>query len=158
KEAAIESGCYYVVDRWIGGILSNFEVIKASLERLKTLEEYKSKGVFKVLPPIEAGRMIKEYDRLLRLFEGLKGLDSKPDVVIVFDTIKDKTAVSEAIKTNTDIIAILDTNCDPTGIRYPIPGNDDAIKSVSTIVGILKDSIIEARNMFKEVEVDVQPV
>lgn len=157
KEAAVSSGCYYVVDRWIGGILSNFDIIKLSLERLRTLEDYKTKGVFKALPPIEASRMLKEYDRLSRLFEGLKGLDSRPDVLIVVDTIKDRTCVLEAIKTLVDIVAIVDTNCDPSGIKYPIPGNDDAIKSVSMLVRILKDAIVEARSMYKEV-LNAEPV
>jgi small subunit ribosomal protein S2 len=149
-EEAGRSGSYYVVNRWLGGTLTNFRTIKQGLERMRQLERMKEDGTYNQLPKKEVSRLEKERERFEKYLGGLKSMTSLPQAVFVIDPSKETIAVQEAKKLAIPIIAITDTNCDPDLIDYPIPGNDDAIRSIKLITARLSDAVVDGSQRRKE--------
>ena len=145
KEEALRSGMYYVNERWLGGMLTNFKTIKTRIKRLKELEEMEQNGTFDVLPKKEVAQLLKEKERLDKNIGGIKEMKRVPDALFIVDPRKERIAIQEARSLGIPIIAIVDTNCDPEEIDYVIPGNDDAIRAVKLVAGKMADAIIESR-------------
>jgi small subunit ribosomal protein S2 len=149
-EEAVRSGSYFIVNRWLGGTLTNFRTIKGGLERMRMLERMKDDGTYLQLPKKEVSRLEKERARLEKYLGGLKTMGSLPAAVFVIDPAMETIAVEEAHKLGIPIIAITDTNCDPDVIDYVIPGNDDAIRSIKLITQRLADAVVEGAQRRKE--------
>jgi small subunit ribosomal protein S2 len=137
---------FYVNNRWLGGMLTNFSTIKRSLLRLKKIEKMEVDGTFEKLTKKEISRLVKERARLERSLGGIKEMKELPGIVFVIDTRKEAIAVAEAKRLGIPIVAIVDTNCNPDGIDYPIPGNDDAIRAINLFSQIIANAVIEAEN------------
>ncbi len=152
KEEAARSGSYYVVNRWLGGTLTNFRTIKQGLERMKQLERMKDDGTHLQLPKKEVSRLEKERERFEKYVGGLKNMAVLPTAVFVIDPAMETIAVMEAKKLSIPIIAITDTNCDPDLVDFVIPGNDDAIRSIRLITQRLADAAIEGAQRRKETQ------
>ena len=148
KQEAIRSGMYYVTDRWPGGMLTNFATIKKSINRLKDIEKMRTDGTFEKLTKKEIARLEKELAKLNKNFSGIVPMERMPKAAFVVDTKKEETAVREARRLGIPIIGLIDTNSNPDLVDYPIPGNDDATKSIRTVVTIIADTIIEGRKKF----------
>lgn len=149
-EQAKRCEMFYVNHRWLGGTLTNYETIKKSIGRLRELEEMEEDGTFDALPKKEVTQLRREKEKLERNLSGIKEMNGLPDVVFIADTRDEIIAVKEANKLDIPIVAILDTNCDPDYIDYPIPGNDDGIRSIKLICSILADAVIEGRGISLE--------
>ena len=132
---------YYVNHRWLGGMLTNWVTLKSRIERLKTLEQQEVDQVFDLLPKKEASLRLKELEKLRKHLNGIKDMARLPDVAIIVDQKREMTAVRECRKLGIPIISILDTNCDPDLVDIPIPGNDDAVRSIKLILQSLADNI-----------------
>ena len=132
---------YYVNHRWLGGMLTNWVTLKSRISRLKNLEQQEADEVFTSLPKKEASLRKKELEKLRKHLNGIKNMERLPDVVIIVDQKREITAIQECRKLNIPIISILDTNCDPDLVDIPIPGNDDAVRSIKLILTSLTDSI-----------------
>ena len=145
EEAAKKSGMYFVRNRWLGGLLTNFQTVKKSVERLKSIEKMSENGIFEKLTKKEIAKLTKEKDKLLKDLNGIREMGGLPQVIFVIDSKKEEIAVKEAQKLKIPVIGLIDTNCDPDVIDYPIPGNDDALKSVRFIVSLIVESIIDGR-------------
>ena len=145
KEEAERCGMYYVNERWLGGMLTNFETIKTRIQRLKDLEAMIEDGTMDLLPKKEVASLMHEKEKLDKNIGGIKNMTRIPDVMFIVDPRKEKIAVQEAHNLNIPIVAIVDTNCDPEEIDYVIPGNDDAIRAVKLIAGKVADAVIESR-------------
>ncbi|MGH3443045.1 MAG: 30S ribosomal protein S2, partial [Nitriliruptorales bacterium] len=137
---ATRVGMPLVIERWLGGMLTNFETIKTRVGRLRELEAMESEGLFEILPKKEVLELQREHERLETNLGGIREMSKLPDAVWVVDTVKEEIAVREANRLGIPVIAILDTNCDPDLIQYPIPGNDDAIRSVALLTRIVADA------------------
>jgi len=148
-EEAERCGMYYVNQRWLGGALTNFQTIRKSIERLLELERIEEEGRFDLLRKKEAQRKRKEIEKLNKFLCGIKSMKDLPDAVFIVDTRKERIALAEANKLGIPVVAIVDTNCDPDGIDYPIPGNDDAIRSISLFTRRLADMAIEGQEIHK---------
>ena len=136
---------FYVNNRWLGGMLTNYQTISNSINRLKKLENDQEEGLFDQLPKKEALRLNREKTKLNNVLSGIKDMGRLPSAVIITDTRKEAIAVREAKKLGIPIVAIVDTNCDPDPIDYPIPGNDDAIRAIKLVCTVLADAITEGR-------------
>ena len=147
-QEAMRSGMYYVTDRWPGGMLTNFATIKKSINRLKEIEKMREDGTFTQLTKKEVARLEKELAKLNKNFSGIVPMERMPKAIFMVDSSKEDTAVKEARRLNIPIIALIDTNSNPNLIDYPIPGNDDATKSIKVVANILTDTIIEGRKKF----------
>ena len=145
REEAERCDMFYVNQRWLGGMLTNFKTIRKSIDRLKKLEQMREDGLYDVLPKKEVTRLINEEEKLTRNLSGIKNMDSLPDAVFIVDPRKEKIAVAEARKLGIPVIAIVDTNCDPDEIDYIIPGNDDAIIAVRLLTSKIADATLEGR-------------
>ena len=145
KEEAERCGMYYVNERWLGGMLTNFTTIRKRIDRLKKLECMEEDGTFSVLPKKEVIELMKEKEKLTRFLGGIKEMEELPGALFVVDPRKEKIAVAEAKILGIPIIAIVDTNCDPDEVDYVIPGNDDAIRAVKLITAKIADGILEAK-------------
>ena len=144
KTEAERCGMYYVNERWLGGMLTNFKTIQSSIERLKAIEKMSQDGTFEVLTKKEVAKLQKEWDKLEKNLGGIKEMTRIPDAIFVVDPKKEKICVQEAHSLGITLIGIADTNCDPEDLDYVIPGNDDAIRAVKLIVSKMADAIIEA--------------
>ncbi len=145
KEAALMCNMYYVDQRWLGGMLTNFDTIKKRVQRLKDLEKMQEDGTFEVLPKKEVIGLKKEMEKLEKNLGGIKEMNELPGVLFVVDPNKERTAILEAKKLNIPVVGIVDTNCSPEDVNYPIPGNDDAIRSVKLIATVIANAVIEAK-------------
>lgn len=143
---AKRSNSYYVNHRWLGGMLTNWVTLKNRIIRLKVLEQQETEGIFNLLPKKEASLRKTELEKLRRHLNGVKDMEKLPDVVIIIDQKREITAVKECRKLGIPIISILDTNCDPDLVDIPIPGNDDAVRSIKLILKSLTDSINVGRS------------
>ena len=139
---------YYVNHRWLGGMLTNWVTLKSRIERLKTLEKEEADSVFDLLPKKEASQRTKELEKLRKHLDGIKNMNNLPDVAIIIDQKREITAVRECRKLGIPIVSVLDTNCDPDLIDIPIPGNDDAVRSIKLILQALTDSINTGKAKF----------
>ncbi len=137
-------GMYYVNQRWLGGMLTNFKTIQSRIERLKEIETMSEDGTFDVLPKKEVIALKKEWDKLEKNLGGIKNMKRLPDAIFVVDPKKERICVQEAHTLGIPLIGIADTNCDPEELDYVIPGNDDAIRAVKLIVSKMADAVIEA--------------
>src|SRR5262245_26897323 len=145
-EEATRSGTFYVTERWLGGMLTNFKTIRSSVKRLKDLDKMAADGTFEKLAKKEVARLSRERERLEFAFAGIKEMPGLPALVFIIDTKKEKIAVAEANRLGIPIVGIVDTNCDPNVIDYPIPGNDDAIRALKLFAGLVADTVLEARS------------
>jgi small subunit ribosomal protein S2 len=151
-EEATRCGMFYVNHRWLGGTLTNFATIRKSIARLRRLEEMGETGEYDRLPKKEVIHLERERTKLQNALVGIKTMDRLPDAVFIIDPKKEAIAVQEAQRLAVPIVAIVDTNCDPTGIDYPIPGNDDAIRSVRLITSRIADAVLEGRGTLQKRE------
>ena len=149
-ENADRAAMPFVTTRWLGGMLTNFQTVSRRLLRMRELREMERTGAFEYLPKKEAIRLRHEKEKLERNLGGMQNLERLPDAVFVIDTKKEHIAVSEARKLGLPVIAIVDTNCDPDEVDYVIPGNDDAIRSVSLVTRIIADALVEGRQEGRE--------
>ena len=156
KEAAQKSGMYYVDQRWLGGMLTNFKTIKTRVQRLKDLEKMEEDGTFDVLPKKEVILLKKEMAKLEANLGGIKDMEEIPGVIFLVDPKKEYNAIQEAKKLNIPLVGIVDTNCNPEVLDYAIPGNDDAIRAVKLITDVMANAIIEGRQgeSFETVETE----
>lgn len=145
REEATRCGMFYVNQRWLGGMLTNFKTIRQRVYRLKELEKMQEEGVFEVLPKKEVARLKAELERLERFLSGIKDMNELPGAVYVVDPRKERIAVAEARKLGIPVIGIVDTNCDPDEIDYIIPGNDDAIRAIKLISSRIADAVLEGK-------------
>ncbi len=145
KEAAEKSGMYYVNQRWLGGMLTNFETIQKRVQRLNDLETMQEDGTFDVLPKKEVILLKKEMEKLEKNLGGIKEMKEIPGVLFVVDPKKERIAILEARKLNIPVVGLIDTNCNPEDVDYAIPGNDDAIRAVKLIADVMANAIIEGR-------------
>ena len=145
KEAAINSGMYYVDNRWLGGMLTNFKTIRTRVERLKKLEAMEEDGTFEVLPKKEVIQLKKEMAKLENNLGGIKDMEELPGVLFIIDPKKENIAILEAKRLGIPVVGLVDTNCSPENIDYVIPGNDDAIRSVKLIADVIANACIEGK-------------
>ena len=145
KDAAIKSGMYYVNQRWLGGMLTNFDTIQKRIQRLKELETMEQDGTFDVLPKKEVILLKKEMEKLEKNLGGIKEMTELPGVIFLVDPKKERIAVLEAKKLGIPTVGIVDTNCNPEDLDYPIPGNDDAIRAVKLIADVMANAVIEGK-------------
>ena len=145
KEAALKCGMYYVDQRWLGGMLTNFDTIQKRIQRLKDLEAMEQDGTFEVLPKKEVILLKKEMEKLEKNLGGIKEMDKLPGVIFLVDPKKERIAILEAKKLNIPVIGLVDTNCNPEELDYPIPGNDDAIRAVKLIADVMANAVIEGK-------------
>ena len=149
-------GMHYVTERWLGGTLTNFQTIKKNIERLKRSEAQEKEGGVSSLTKKEALKKSREREKLERVLGGIKGMDDLPSVLILIDVYKERIALREANKMKIPVVALVDTNCDPTGVDYIIPGNDDAIRSITLVCTKMADAILEGRpEILKEAEEEI---
>ena len=145
KEEALKSGMFYVNERWLGGMMTNFATIRKSINRLKEIEAMEEDGTFEVLSKKEVLALKREQEKLEKSLGGIKDMEELPGALFIVDPRKERIAVAEAKKLNIPIVAIVDTNCDPDEIDYVIPGNDDAIRAVKLLTSRMADAVIEGR-------------
>ena len=144
-EEAKRIGMYYVNNRWLGGMLTNFKTIRKSIDRLYQLQKMEEDGTFELLPKKEVMKLKKEMEKLEKNFGGIKEMKDRPGAMFVVDPRKEKIAIAEAKRLNIPVVAIVDTNCDPEEVDYVIPGNDDAIRAVKLIVECIANAVLEAK-------------
>ena len=147
KEEALRSNSYYVIERWLGGTLTNFRTIRKIIKRLEEIEKMEADGLFEVLPKKEVIGLKKEYDKLNKVLCGIRNMEKLPDALIIVDPKKEINAIHEARKLNIPVFGLVDTNCDPDDVDFVIPGNDDAVRSVKVVLGVLNNAICEARGL-----------
>ena len=151
KEASIEEATrcnsFYVTERWLGGILTNFRTIRERVKRLAQIEKMEESGKFELLPKKEVAKIQKEYDKLNKLLCGIRGMETLPKAIIVVDPRVEINAIHEARKLHIPVFGIVDTNCDPDDVDYPIPANDDAVRSVKVVLGVLANAVCEANGL-----------
>jgi small subunit ribosomal protein S2 len=146
KEEAQRCGQFYVTERWLGGMMTNFQTIKASIKRFKELEQMKVDGTFEKLTKKEVARLEREMNQFEKALGGIKEMNMLPGLIFVVDTKKEHIAVAEAYKLGIPIIAIIDTNSDPDPIDFPVAGNDDAIKAIRIITKEISRAVMEAQS------------
>ncbi len=156
KAEAERCGMYYVNERWLGGMLTNFKTIQSRIDRLKKIEEMSENGTFDVLPKKEVAKLTKEWNKLEKNLGGIKTMTRIPDAIFVIDPKKEKICVAEAHSLGITLIGIGDTNCDPEELDYIIPGNDDAIRAVKLLCSKMADAVIEAKQGEENVDAAAQ--
>ncbi|SHK65494.1 30S ribosomal protein S2 [Desulforamulus aeronauticus] len=145
KEEAERCGMYFVNQRWLGGMLTNFQTIRRRIDRLHELERMEQDGTFEVLPKKEVAQLMHEKEKLDKFLGGIKNMRRLPSALFVIDPRKERIAVAEARKLGIPIVAIVDTNCDPDEVDYVIPGNDDAIRAVKLLTNKMADAVLEGK-------------
>lgn len=152
KEEAMRSGQYYINQRWFGGTLTNFATIRSRIDFLQKLKEQEESGYLQKLPIKEQAKLLKEKARLEKFLTGIQDMTELPAAVFITDTHKEHLAIMEAKRLRIPTIAIVDTNCDPTELDYPLPGNDDAIRSIRFFTSLISDAILEGKEGFQTLE------
>jgi len=145
RDEATRCGMYYVNQRWLGGMLTNFKTIQSRIARLKKIEKMEENGTFDLLPKKEVIGLKKEYEKLNLNLGGIKDMKRIPDAIFIVDPKRERNCVKEALSLGITIIGIADTNCDPDELDYIIPGNDDAIRAVKLLTSVMADAVIEAK-------------
>ncbi len=156
KEEAIRCGEYYVNERWLGGMLTNYQTIKQRIDRLFELEKMEEEGIMSVLPKKEVAQLMGEKERLERFLGGIKNMPGLPGALFVIDPRKEHIAVLEARRLGIPIVSIVDTNCDPDEVDYVIPGNDDAIRAVKLLTSVMANAVLEAKQGNTNIEEEQQ--
>ena len=147
KECALRTNMYYVTERWLGGTLTNFRTIRSRVKRLTELEKMAEDGTYDLLPKKEVALLNKEYEKLNKYLMGIREMNELPKAMIIVDPSKEYNAIREARKLNIPVFGIVDTNCDPDDVDFVIPGNDDAVRSVKVMLGVLNNAICEAKGL-----------
>ena len=147
KEEAERSNSFYVIERWLGGTLTNFRTIRRRIKRLEEIEKMEADGTFDMLPKKEVIGLKKEYEKLNKVLCGIRNMEKLPSALIIVDPKKEINAIREARKLNIPVFGIVDTNCDPDDVDFVIPGNDDAVRSVKVMLGVLTNAICEAKGL-----------
>lgn len=150
EEEAKRAGMYYVTNRWLGGMLTNYQTVKASIDRLKKIEQFKETPGWNEITKKEQSHFDRDYRKLKESLGGIEDMKKLPAALFVIDTTKEHIAIQEAKKLGIPVIAVVDTNCDPLDIKYVIPGNDDAIRSVKLFAGLIAESCIEGARIYQE--------
>ena len=150
EEEALRCGMFYVKNRWMGGLLTNLETVKKSVRKLIDIEKMEANGTVGRLTKKEASLLMKEKERLIRDLGGIREMGVVPQGIFIVDTKKEEIAVAEANRLGIPVFGLIDTNSDPDLIQYPIPGNDDAVKSIKFITGLMIDSVLEGLKEFLE--------
>lgn len=145
KEEAVRAGEYYVNERWLGGMLTNYKTIENRIKRLFELEKMEENGTLELLTKKEKALLLGEKEKLERFLGGIKNMPELPGAIFVIDPKKEKIAVHEARKLGIPVVGVVDTNCDPDEIDYVIPGNDDAIRAVKLLTSVIADAVVEAK-------------
>jgi len=153
---ANRSGMYYVNQRWLGGMLTNFTTIRQSIQKLRSIESMEEEGTLERLPKKEVMHIQKHKARLLKYLTGIKDMERLPDVVFVVDPRRERNTVNEARRMNIPLVAIVDTNCDPDEIDYVIPGNDDAIRAIRLFSTIISDAVLEGKRLAAEGKEEIE--
>ena len=143
EENALRTDMYFVNERWLGGTLTNFKTIKSRVRRLEQIEKMEEDGTFDVLPKKEVIKIKKEYEKLNKYLRGIRNMKKIPNALIIVDPKTEEIAIKEARKLHIPVFGIVDTNCDPDMVDYVIPGNDDAVRSVKLLIGVLTNAIAE---------------
>ncbi len=154
KEEATRANMFFVNERWLGGMLTNFKTIETRIKRLKELEKMAEDGTFEVLPKKEVIGLRHEMDKLEKYLGGIKDMPKMPGAIVIVDPKKEKIAIQEAHKLGIPVVATVDTNCDPDEVDFPIPANDDAIRAVKLLVSKLADAVIEGAQDTEAVEAE----
>jgi len=144
---AARCGAFFVNQRWLGGMMTNFPTIQKSIKRLKYIEKQEQEGTIDRLPKHEQAELLRERDKLSKNLSGIKEMHRIPNAIFIIDPKKEYIAVAEAQRLGIPVVAICDTNCDPDGIDYPVPGNDDAIRAIRLITAVVSDSVIAGRQV-----------
>ncbi len=147
KEEAARTGMYYMTERWLGGTLTNFRTIRNRIFYLDKIEKMEADGTFDKMPKKEVVKLKKEYDKLNKNLCGIRDMEKLPQAVVIVDSTKEYNAIREANKLGIPVFGLIDTNCDPDNIDYVIPGNDDAVKSIKVVLGVLNNAAAEAQGM-----------
>ena len=151
KEACVEEATrcnsFYVTERWLGGTLTNFRTIRERVKRLAEIEKMEAEGKFELLPKKEVAKIQKEYEKLNKLLCGIRGMEQLPRAIIVVDPRVEINAIKEARRLHIPVFGIVDTNCDPDDVDFPIPANDDAVRSVKVVLGVLANAVCEANGL-----------
>ncbi|MDD3804324.1 MAG: 30S ribosomal protein S2 [bacterium] len=150
KQEATATDSYFISERWLGGLLTNFSTVKKTIERLKDYEKKMATGGFKNFTKKEVTGKEREIEKLTRMFGGIKNMNRLPEVIFIVDTKKHKIAIHEANLMGIPVIALVDTNSDPDAVAVPIPGNDDAIKSIEIVTQVISSAVAEGKSMRKE--------
>ncbi len=150
KTESVRCKQYFICERWLGGMLTNFSTIRKNIKRLKTLEKWAGDGTHELLPKKEVGKLEKERGKLEKILGGIKEMPTLPGAIFIVDTKRERIAVAEAQKLEIPIVAMVDTNADPEEIKYPIPSNDDAIRAISLITRVIADSVIEGQQTLQK--------
>ena len=143
KESAERTGMYYVIERWLGGTLTNFKTIRSRIKRLEEIETMEKDGTFELLPKKEVAKLKKEYEKLNKNLGGIREMKKLPSAILIVDPRQEETAIMEARKLKIPVFGIVDTNCDPDMVDFVIPANDDAVRSVKLVIGVLANAIAE---------------
>ena len=150
RSAAIEAGQFYVSKRWLGGTLTNFQTIKVSIDRMKKIDQMRERGDLEPFSKKEKARIEKEYTRLNDYLEGIRDMKKSPDALFVVDINRESIAVAEAQRLGIPVVALVDTNCDPEKIQYPIPGNDDATRSIEFFVQLVSQACLNGQKKWTQ--------
>ncbi|MCX8014619.1 MAG: 30S ribosomal protein S2 [candidate division WOR-3 bacterium] len=156
EEEAKRCGAFYVNERWVGGLLTNFEVVSSRISRLSELERILNEGRSDRYTKKEMLKMEREYKKLLKIFAGIKEMDRLPGLIYLVDVVREATPLAEARRAKIPVVAMIDTNGDPEKIDYPIPSNDDALRSIKLITGLIANAVLEGRKGFETEEVAEQ--
>lgn len=148
-QEAKRAGVFYINRRWLGGLLTNFQTIRKSINRMKDIENMQADGTFDNLKKKEIARLVKEKEKLEKNLSGIREMAHLPAAIFLIDSKKEEIAVEEGNRLNIPIVGLIDTNCDPGKIDFPIPGNDDAMKSIRLITSLIADSVIEGKKQFQ---------
>jgi small subunit ribosomal protein S2 len=154
KEEGDRCGAFYVSERWLGGMLTNFRTIRRTIDRMKQIEKMRDNGAFKLLPKKEVLRLEREYQKYEKVLSGIKNMEELPSMVYVVDAHKEKIVVNEARRLKIPIVGIVDTNIDPDPIDYPVPGNDDAIRSIKLITSLMANAVLEGKELVEKTSVE----
>ena len=154
SEEARRAGAFYVNNRWLGGMLTNFSTVKKSIERLKKIETMKEDGTYNVLTKKEVAQLEKERTKLEKNLSGIKDMTTLPGAIFVIDPKKEKIAVAEARRLSVPLVGVVDSNCDPDDVDYVIPGNDDAIRAIKLLSSKMADAVIEGRGALAKIAED----
>jgi small subunit ribosomal protein S2 len=149
RAEAERCGAAYVCEKWLGGTLTNFATLRKSVKRLEELEKWQNDGIFAILPKKEVARLNKEMAKLKKNLSGLRGLDKLPDIMFIVDPVEEDLSVQEARKLGIPIVAVCDTDCDPDMIDHPIPGNDDAARSIKLFCALIADTVLAGKTAFE---------
>jgi len=158
EEEAKRCGMFYVNQRWFGGTLTNFKTLKKNLARMKDIEKMESDGTFEKLPKKEVATLKREYLKIVRGLGGVRDMMAMPSILFVIDSKKEIIAIKEAKRLEIPIVGVVDTNCDPEEVDYPIPANDDAIKSIKLLTSLMADAALSGRQILKPGEVSAEEI